>query len=169
MLGGVLKKKTNSELTPPLYAHMPPMQPEQKKKKKRITPELIAGPGSGAQAMGPQMGAPATVEAVKSKKQKTGSSTGYLRVKRAADDQGATLQALRQATREHNSRYCIKVGGSKSELRERMRRVAHRFDVISEGSGGGGTAGQKSTRKAYKKIAKKYGKMTEDTAPDLAF
>ena len=74
---------------------MPPMQPEQKKKKKRITPELIAGPG--AQAMGPQMGAPATVEAVKSKKQKTGSSsTGYLRVKRAAEDQGATLQALRQ-------------------------------------------------------------------------
>ena len=64
------------------------MQPEQKKKKKRITPELIAGPGSGAQAMGPQMGAPATVEAVKSKKQKTGSSTGYLRVKRAAEDQG---------------------------------------------------------------------------------
>ena len=120
--------------------------------------------------MGPQMGAPATVEAVKSKKQKTGSSsTGYLRVKRAADDQGATLQALRQATREHNSRYCIKVGGSKTELRERMRRVAHRFDVISEGSGGGGTAGQKSTRKAYKKIAKKYGKMTEDTAPNLAF
>ena len=55
------------------------MQPEQKKKKKRITPELIAGPGSGAQAMGPQMGAPAPVEAVKSKKQKTGSSTGYLR------------------------------------------------------------------------------------------
>ena len=74
------------------------MQPDQKKKKKRITPELIAGPGS-AQAMGPQMGAPATVEAVKSKKQKTGSSTGYLRVKRAAEDQNATLQALRQATR----------------------------------------------------------------------
>ena len=120
--------------------------------------------------MGPQMGAPATVEAVKSKKQKTGSSSGYLRVKRAADDQGATLQALRQATREHNSRHCIKVGGSKTELRERMRRVATRFDVISEGSGGGGTAGQKSTRKAYKKIAKKYGKLTaEDTAPDLAF
>ena len=147
------------------------MQADQKKKKKRITPELIAGPG--AQAMGPQMGAPATVEAVKSKKQKTGSSTGYLRVKRAADDRGATLQALRQATREHNSRYCIKVGGSKTELRERMRRVAHRFDVISgqseSSSDGGGTAGQKSTRKAYKKIAKKYGKMTEDTAPDLAF
>ena len=39
--------------------------------------------------MGPQMGAPATVEAVKSKKQKTGSSSGYLRVKRAAEDQGA--------------------------------------------------------------------------------
>ena len=115
--------------------------------------------------MGPQMGAPATVEAVKSKKQKTGSSTGYLRVKRAADDQGATLQALRQATREHNSRYCIKVGGSKTELRQRMNRVAARFEVISgEGGGGGGTAGQKSTRKAYKKIAKKYGKMTEDTA-----
>ena len=149
---------------------MPPMQPEQKKKKKRITPELIAGPGSGAEAMGAQVGAPATVEAVKSKKQKTGSSSGYLRVKRAADDQGATLQALRQATREHNSRYCIKVGGSKAELRERMRRVATRFDVISgEGGGGGGTAGQKSTRGAYKKIAKKYGKMTEDTAPDLAF
>ena len=124
--------------------------------------------------MGPQMGAPATVEAVKSKKQKTGSSsTGYLRVKRAAEDQGATLKALRQATREHNSRYCIKVGGSKTELRERMRRVAHRFDVIcgqSESSNdGGGTAGQKSTRKALKKIAKKYGKMTEDQAPDLAF
>ena len=92
MLGGVLKK-TNSELTPPLYAHMPPMQPEQKKKKKRITPELIAGPGSGAQAMGPQMGAPAAVGAVQSKKQKTGSSTGYLRVKRAADDRDATLAA----------------------------------------------------------------------------
>ena len=123
--------------------------------------------------MGPQMGAPATVEAVKSKKQKTGSSTGYLRVKRAADDQGATLQALRQATREHNSRYCIKVGGSKSELRERMRRVATRFDVISgqskSSSDGGGTAGQKSTRKALKKIAKKYGNMTQDQAPDLAF
>ena len=152
---------------------MPPMQPEQKKKKKRITPELIAGPGSGAEAMGAQVGAPATVEAVKSKKQKTGSSSGYLRVKRAADDQGATLQALRQATREHNSRYCIKVGGSKTELRERMRRVAHRFDVISgqseSSNDGGGTAGQKSTRKALKKIAKKYGKMTEDQAPDLAF
>ena len=147
------------------------MQADQKKKKKRITPELIAGPG--AQAMGPQMGAPATVEAVKSKKQKTGSSSGYLRVKRAADDKDATLQALRQATREHNSRYCIKVGGSKSELRERMRRVATRFDVISgqseSSSDGGGTAGQKSTRKALKKIAKKYGKMTEDQAPDLAF
>ena len=51
-----------------------------------------------------------------------------------------------------------------------MNRVAARFEVISgEGGGGGGTAGQKSTRKAYKKIAKKYGKMTEDTAPDLAF
>ena len=70
---------------------MPPMQPEQKKKKKRITPELIAGPG--AQAMGPQMGAPATVEAVKSKKQKTGSSTGYLRVKRAAEDQDDSCKA----------------------------------------------------------------------------
>ena len=120
--------------------------------------------------MGPQMGAPAPVEAVNSKKQKTGSSSGYLRVKRAAEDQGATLQALRQATREHNSRYCIKVGGSKAELRERMRRVATRFDVISGGGGGGGgTAGQKSTRKAYKKIAKKYGNMDQDQAPELAF
>ena len=67
----------------------------------------------------------------------------------------------------------LHAGGSKSELRERMRRVAHRFDVISgqseSSSDGGGTAGQKSTRKALKKIAKKYGKMTEDQAPDLAF
>ena len=85
--------------------------------------------------MGPQMGAPATVEAVKSKKQKTGSSsTGYLRVKRAAEDQNATLQALRQATREHNSRYCIKVGGSKSELRERMRVSNAAIPALRSGS-----------------------------------
>ena len=60
--------------------------------------------------MGAQVGAPAPVEAVKqkkSKKQKSGSSSGYLHVKRAADDQDAALQALRPATREHNSRYCI--------------------------------------------------------------
>ena len=145
--------------------------PDQKKKKKRIAPQLLGAVGSGAgvESVAPNAAFADGTGDVKNKKQKTGSSTGYLRVKRAADDRDATLQALRQATREHNSRYCIKVGGSKSELRERMRRVATRFDVISEGSGGGGTAGQKSTRKAYKKIAKKYGKMTEDTAPDLAF
>ena len=150
---------------------MPPL-PDQKKKKKRIAPQLLGAVGSGAgvESVAPNAAFAAGAGDVKNKKQKTGSSTGYLRVKRAADDKDATLQALRQATREHNSRYCIKVGGSKAELRERMRRVATRFDVISGGGGGGGgTAGQKSTRKAYKKIAKKYGNMDQDQAPELAF
>ena len=87
MLGGVLKK--NQQRTkPPLYARMPPLPTDQKKKKKRIAPQLLGAVGSGAgvESVAPNAAFAAGTGDVKNKKQKTGSSTGYLRVKRAADD-----------------------------------------------------------------------------------
>ena len=111
-----------------------------------------------------------------------GSSSGYLRLKSAAEDGGATVKQLRAATKAHNERYCIKVGGTKAELRGRISRVAKRFDAISGGGkakkpkpggggSGGGTAGQKKAAAKLTKMSKvlAQNKSGEDAFPELSF
>ena len=109
-------------------------------------------------------------------------TTGHLRLKSAAEDGGATVKQLRAATKAHNERYCIKVGGTKAELRGRISRVAKRFDAISGGGkakkpkpggggSGGGTAGQKKAAAKLTKLSKVLAKNKtgEDAFPELAF
>ena len=142
------------------------MQPGDKKKKK-IAPQLLGPVGSAAPsgafaagAGGTKAGgagaAPAGGSGSAGTAAEKGSSSGYLRLKSAAEDGGATVKQLRAATIAHNERYCIKMGGTKAELCGRISRVAKRFDAISGGGkakkpkpggggGGGGTAAQKKT------------------------
>ena len=169
------------------------MQPGDKKKKK-IAPQLLgpvgsAAPsgafaaGAGGTGAGGAGAAPAGSGSAGTAAEK-GSSSGYLRLKSAAEDGGATVKQLRAATKAHNERYCIKMGGTKAELRGRISRVAKRFDAISGGGkakkpkpggggsgGGGGTAGQKKTAAALKKMNKVLAKNKtgEDAFPELAF
>jgi hypothetical protein len=173
---------------------MPPMQPGDKKKKK-IAPQLLGPVGSAAPsgafaagAGGTKAGgagaAPAGGSGSAGAAAEKGSSSGYLRLKRAAEDGSASVKQLRAATKAHNERYCIKMGGTKAELRGRISRVAKRFDAISGGGkakkpkpggggsgGGGGTAGQKKTAAALKKMNKVLAKNKtgEDAFPELAF
>jgi hypothetical protein len=170
------------------------MQPGDKKKKK-IAPQLIgpvgsAAPsgafaaGSGGAEAGGAGAAPAGGSGSAGAAAEKGSSSGYLRLKRAAEDGSASVKQLRAATKAHNERYCIKMGGTKAELRGRISRVAKRFDAISGGGkakkpkpggggsdGGGGTAGQKKTAAALKKMNKVLAKNKtgEDAFPELAF
>jgi hypothetical protein len=168
------------------------MQPGDKKKKK-VAPQLIGPVGSAAPsgafaagASGTKAGgagaAPAGGSGAAGAAAEKGSSSGYLRLKSAAEDGGATVKQLRAATKAHNERYCIKMGGTKAELRGRISRVAKRFDAISgggkakkpkPGGGGsdGGTAGQKKTAAALKKMNKVLAKNKtgEDAFPELAF
>jgi hypothetical protein len=69
---------------------------------------------------------------------KKGSSSGYLRLKRAAEDGGASAKQLRAATKAYNERYCVQLSGTKAQLRGRMGKVAKRLDTISSDGGGGG-------------------------------
>jgi hypothetical protein len=134
---------------------MPPMQPGDKKKKK-IAPQLLGPVGSAAPSGAFAAGSGGTEAGGAGPKKKgggggggskaaagkqKGSSSGYLRLKRAAEDDGASVKQLRAATKAHNERYCIKVGGTKAELRGRIDRVARRFDAISGGGGGAGGGG----------------------------
>ena len=167
------------------------MQPGDKKKKK-IAPPLLgpvgsAAPsgafaaGAGGTGAGGAGAAPAGSGSAGTAAEK-GSSSGYLRLKSAAEDGGATVKQLRAATKAHNERYCIKVGGTKAELRGRISRVAKRFDAISGGGkakkpkpggggSGGGTAGQKKAAAKLTKLSKVLAKNKtgEDAFPELAF
>ena len=167
------------------------MQPGDKKKKK-IAPQLLgpvgsAAPsgafaaGAGGTGAGGAGAAPAGSGSAGTAAEK-GSSSGYLRLKSAAEDGGATVKQLRAATKAHNERYCIKVGGTKAELRGRISRVAKRFDAISGGGkakkpkpggggSGGGTAGQKKAAAKLTKLSKVLAKNKtgEDAFPELAF
>jgi hypothetical protein len=170
---------------------MPPMQPGDKKKKK-IAPQLLGPAGSaapsgafaagaGGTGAGGAGAAPAGSGSAGTAAEK-GSSSGYLRLKSAAEDGGATVKQLRAATKAHNERYCIKVGGTKAELRGRISRVAKRFDAISGGGkakkpkpggggSGGGTAGQKKAAAKLTKMSKvlAQNKSGEDAFPELSF
>jgi hypothetical protein len=116
------------------------------------------------------------------RKRAAAAASGYLRLKRAAEDGSASVKQLRAATKAHNERYCIKVGGTKAELRGRISRVAKRFDAISGGGkakkpkpggggGGGGTAAQKKTAAKLTKMSKvlAQNKSGEDAFPELSF
>jgi hypothetical protein len=47
--------------------------------------------------------------------QKKSSSSGNLRLKKAAENGGASARQLRSATKAHNERYCIKVGETRDQ------------------------------------------------------
>ena len=95
------------------------------KKKKKIAPQLIGPVGSAAPSGAFAAGSGGTEAGGAGPKKKgggggggskaaagkqKGSSSGYLRLKRAAEDDGASVKQLRAATKAHNERYCIKVG-----------------------------------------------------------
>ena len=170
------------------------MQPGDKKKKKvapqpahrtgRISSSVSGAfaAGSGGTEAGGAGAAPAGGSGSAGTAAEKGSSSGYLRLKSAAEDGGATVKQLRAATKAHNERYCIKVGGTKAELRGRISRVAKRFDAISGGGkakkpkpggggSGGGTAGQKKAAAKLTKLSKVLAKNKtgEDAFPELAF
>lgn len=92
--------------------------------------------------------------------------------KRIESNVNGTVKQMKQAIKEHNDRYCIKTTGTKSAIKARMERVAKRFrDIEKKGGGakGGLTEGQQKANKELNKIAKKYGKLTQDANPELAF
>jgi hypothetical protein len=162
---------------------MPPK--DASKKKKRIAPQLLGpvqgaggGPANGSAPFG--AGLPGGVAAGGG----AGSSSGYKRLRIAVSDPGATVKELKAAVKDHNSRYCVPVSGRKADLKNRMTRVAERFEVIERKGkkkgggggggggglgGGGGTAGQRAAAKKLKKIASKYGGLDRDANPELAF
>jgi len=166
---------------------------DKKNAKKKIVPQLLGPVGSAAPsgafaagAGGTEAGgagaAPAGGSGSAGAAAEKGSSSGYLRLKRAAEDGSASVKQLRAATKAHNERYCIKVGGTKAELRGRISRVAKRFDAISGGGkakkpkpggggGGGGTAAQKKTAAKLTKMSKvlAQNKSGEDAFPELSF
>jgi hypothetical protein len=160
---------------------MPPK--DASKKKKRIAPQLL-GPVPAAGGGGPPNGPPVGGGGGGGAGAGGGSSSGYKRLRIAVSDPGATVKELKAAVKDHNSRYCVPVSGRKADLKNRMTRVAERFEVIERKGkkkgggggggggglgGGGGTAGQRAAAKKLKKIASKYGGLDRDANPELAF
>jgi hypothetical protein len=132
-----------------------------KPKKKRIAPQLIAPP--------PPSPPP---------KKHAG---GHKRLEKSAE---GTLKDMKAAVKNHNEKYCIKLTGTRAQVKQRVQRVAKRFrDIERKGGrggntpakapaamgGGGGTKGQKKASKKLHKLANAYGNLAVDANPNLAF